>query len=79
MSKILAGTVVSCKMAKTVVVAVETRRPHPLYKKLVRQIKKYKAHNENFNLSAGDKVKIMETRPQSKEKHFKVIEVLKKE
>lgn len=76
MSKILMGEVVSAKMLKTVVVAVETRRPHPLYKKLVRKIKKYKAHNENFDLSLGDKVKIKEIRPVSKEKHFEVIEII---
>jgi len=68
--------VVSNKMAKTVVVAVETRRVHPLYKKAVRVTKKYKAHDENNACKIGDKVKIVETRPLSKEKRWRVAEIV---
>lgn len=76
MGKILLGEVVSAKMAKTVVVKVTRIFRHPLYKKVIRKDKKYKAHNEEFSLKEGDKVKIKETRPISKEKHFQVIEKL---
>jgi len=74
--KIREGLVVSNKMAKTVVVAVETRRVHPLYKKAVRVTKKYKAHDENNACKIGDKVKIVETRPLSKEKRWRVAEIM---
>jgi len=74
--KIREGLVVSNKMAKTVVVAVETRRVHPLYKKAVRLTKKYKAHDENNACKIGDKVKIVETRPLSKEKRWRVAEIM---
>ncbi len=74
--KIREGLVVSNKMAKTVVVAVETRRVHPLYKKAVRVTKKYKAHDENNACKIGDKVKIVETRPLSKEKRWRVAEIV---
>lgn len=70
--KSLVGKVVSTKMEKTVVVEVETSRPHPLYKKIVKKKKRYKAHNENLNLRVGEKVEIVQCRPMSKEKHFKV-------
>lgn len=70
------GLVVSNKMAKTVVVAVETRRVHPLYKKAIRLTKKYKAHDENNACKIGDKVKIVETRPLSKEKRWRVAEIM---
>lgn len=76
MPKILTGKVISTKMPKTVTVKVELRQPHPLYKKIVRRIKKYKVHNENFEVQVGARVKIAETRPISKEKHFKLAEVL---
>lgn len=69
---ILVGKVVSTKMKKTVVVEVETSKPHPLYKKIVKKRKKYQAHNESLNLQVGDQVEIVSTRPISKEKHFKV-------
>jgi len=73
--KIREGLVVSNKMAKTVVVAVETRKVHPLYKKAIRVSKKYKAHDENSACKIGDKVKIVETRPLSKEKRWRVTEI----
>jgi small subunit ribosomal protein S17 len=74
--KVREGLVVSDKMAKTVVVAVETRKVHPLYKKAVRLTKKYKAHDENNACKVGDKVKIVETRPLSKEKRWRVAEIM---
>ena len=74
--KVRKGLVVSNKMAKTVVVAVETRRVHPLYKKAIRLTKKYKAHDENNACKPGDKVKIVETRPLSKEKRWRVAEIM---
>ncbi len=74
--KIKFGSVVSGKMAKTVVVVVETRRVHPLYKKTIKSTKKYKAHDEDNTCKIGDKVKIMETRPLSKEKRWRVIEII---
>lgn len=77
MKKILIGQVVSTKMNKTVTVKVERKFRHPLYKKVITRHKKYKAHNEKFDLKEGDWVKIEETRPLSKEKHFKVIEKVK--
>ena len=78
MSKILTGTVISTKMQKTVVVKVERKFRHPLYEKVITRHKKYKAHNEDFDLKEGDVVKIIETRPISKDKHFKVVEKLSK-
>jgi small subunit ribosomal protein S17 len=74
--KVREGLVVSNKMAKTVVVAVETRKVHPLYKKAIRLTKKYKAHDENNACKIGDKVKIVETRPLSKEKRWRVAEIM---
>jgi small subunit ribosomal protein S17 len=76
--KVREGLVISDQMAKTVVVAVETRKVHPLYKKAIRVTKKYKAHDENNACKIGDKVKISETRPLSKDKHWRVIEVISK-
>jgi len=76
--KIREGLVVSDKMDKTVVVAVETRKVHPLYKKAVRVTKRYKAHDENNACKIGDKVKIVETRPLSKEKSWRVAEIMSK-
>ena len=76
--KVRVGEVVSDKMDKTVVVAVETLRYHPLYKKAIRHTKKYKAHDENNTCRIGDKVKILETRPLSKEKRWRVAEVISK-
>ena len=76
--KVREGSVVSDKMDKTVVVAVETRKVQPLYKKAIRFTKKYKAHDENNVCKIGDKVKIVETRPLSKEKRWRVTEVMSK-
>ncbi len=76
--KVKEGLVVSDKMDKTVVVAVETKKVQPLYKKAIRVTKKYKAHNENNACKIGDKVKIVETRPLSKEKRWRVTETISK-
>ncbi|OQX88394.1 MAG: 30S ribosomal protein S17 [Candidatus Omnitrophica bacterium 4484_70.2] len=75
--KILEGIVVSDKMQKTVVVKVEKKFPHSLYKKPVKKIKKFKVHDPNQIAKAGDKVRIIESRPYSKEKRFLLLEVLK--
>ena len=74
--KTLTGTVISHKMDKTVVVAVESLRQHPLYKKVVRRTTKYKAHNENKTCQEGDVVKIIETHPLSKTKRWRVVEII---
>jgi len=78
MKKTLIGKVVSTKMTKTVVVLVERKFRHAVYHKVIIRHKKFKAHNEKLNLQLGDVVKIQETRPISKDKHFVVIEKLKK-
>jgi len=75
-SKVRIGQVVSDKMDKTVVVAVETLRRHPLYKKAIRRTKKYKVHDEANVCKVGDRVKILETRPLSKEKRWRIIEII---
>ncbi len=72
------GRVVSDKMDKTVVVAVEGSVKHPLYKKVVRRTYKLKAHDENNECSVGDKVRVMETRPLSKEKRWRLAKVIEK-
>ncbi|WXJ83170.1 30S ribosomal protein S17 [Moorella humiferrea] len=72
------GSVVSDKMDKTVVVAVESRVRHPLLGKSIRRTKKFKAHDEKNECRVGDKVLIMETRPLSKEKRWRVVEILEK-
>lgn len=79
MSKILKGKVIKAKMEKTVVVAVESRRPHPIYRKLIRRTTKIKADKGEMELTEGDIVRVQEVRPISRGKHFKVIEVIKKE
>jgi small subunit ribosomal protein S17 len=76
--KIRTGFVVSDRMDKTVVVAVETQRRHPLYRKTVKRVVKYKAHDKNNECGLGDKVKITETRPLSKYKHWRVLEIITK-
>jgi small subunit ribosomal protein S17 len=76
--KVREGSVVSDKMDKTVVVAVETKKVQPLYKKAIRVTKKYKAHDENNACKIGDKVKIVEARPLSKEKRWRVTEIMSK-
>lgn len=72
------GKVVSDKMDKTIVVAVETTMRHPLYKKTIKVTKKYKAHDENNEAKMGDIVLIMETRPLSKEKNWRLVKVVEK-
>lgn len=72
--RILQGTVVSDKNDKTVVVKVERRFTHPLYKKVVRRTKNYKAHDESNNLKVGERVSIQESRPISKDKCWIVVE-----
>ncbi|AVX21798.1 MAG: 30S ribosomal protein S17 [Bacillota bacterium] len=76
--KVRIGTVVSDKMDKTVVVAVESMFRHPLYGKTVKQTKKFKAHDEENACRIGDRVKIMETRPLSKDKRWRVVEILER-
>ena len=72
------GRVVSDKMDKTVVVAVETPKRHPLYKKTIKRAIKYKAHDENNECRPGDIVKIIETRPLSRQKRWRVAEIITK-
>ena len=72
------GRVVSDKMDKTVVVAVETPRRHPIYKKTIRRAVKYKAHDENNQCKMGDTVIIEETRPLSKDKRWRIAEIITK-
>ena len=72
------GKVVSDKMDKTVVVAIEDRVAHPLYKKIVGRTYKLKAHDENNSCGVGDVVKVMETRPLSKDKRWRVVEIVEK-
>lgn len=72
------GTVVSDKMDKTVVVAVKDSVQHPLYKKILKRTVKFKAHDENNECGTGDRVKIMETRPLSKDKRWRVTEIIEK-
>ncbi|MDB4905720.1 MAG: Ribosomal protein [Gemmatimonadetes bacterium] len=70
------GLVVSDKMQKTVVVAIERRVPHPVYGKMITRSKNFKAHDEENSAKVGDRVRIMETRPLSKDKRWRVIEIL---
>ena len=77
--KVMIGTVVSDKMDKTVVVAVETNVKHKIYSKIQKRTYKLKAHDENNECQVGDKVKVMETRPLSKDKRWRVVEVVEKE
>jgi small subunit ribosomal protein S17 len=72
------GKVVSDKMDKTIVVAIETSVKHPLYGKIIKRTYKLKAHDENNECKMGDKVKVMETRPLSKEKRWRLVEVVEK-
>ena len=72
------GMVVSDKMDKTVVVAVADRVQHPLYKKTVKRTYKLKAHDEINECGVGDKVRVMETRPLSKDKRWRVVEIIEK-
>ena len=72
------GTVVSDKMQKTVVVAIERRFPHPLYGKMVTRTKRLKAHDEENAAKVGDRVRVMETRPLSKQKRWRVVEIVER-
>jgi len=76
--KVREGLVVSDKMTKTVVVEVEDRVKHPLYGKVIRRTKKLKAHDESNQIGVGDRVLVMETKPQSATKRWRVVEVLEK-
>ena len=76
--KIRVGVVKSDKMDKTIVVAVEEHVQHPLYKKIVKRTYKLKAHDENNECGVGDKVKVMETRPLSKDKRWRLVEIVEK-
>jgi len=75
--KILIGKVISAKMQKTVVVQVERLVIHPRYKKVIRKYSKFKVHDENSLAKEGDTVKIIETRPLSKEKRWAILEIIK--
>ena len=72
------GEVVSDKMAKTIVVSIKTKVRHPLYGKMVNRTRKFKAHDENNECGIGDTVKIMETRPLSKDKRWRLVEIVEK-
>ncbi len=76
--KVMIGTVVSDKMDKTVVVAVQTSEKHKTYGKVQKRTYKLKAHDENNECQNGDKVKVMETRPLSKDKRWRVVEIVEK-
>ena len=76
--KVRTGKVVSDKMDKTVVVAVESVITHPLYKKKLKRTSRFKAHDENNECKEGDRVKVMETRPLSKDKRWRVVEIITK-
>ena len=72
------GTVVSDKMDKTIVVAVKDNVQHPLYKKILKRTVKFKAHDENNECRIGDRVMIMETRPLSKDKNWRLVKIIEK-
>jgi small subunit ribosomal protein S17 len=72
------GVVVSDKMEKTVIVVVQDFKPHPLYKKVVRHTRRFKVHDESNTVGIGDRVRIVETRPISKETRWRIAEVLEK-
>lgn len=76
--RILQGEVVSDKMQKTIVVKVSSRKMHRLYKKYITVSKKYKAHDENREAHVGDVVRIVESRPISKEKHWRLLQIVEK-
>ena len=76
--KVRTGKVVSDKMDKTIVVAVEDHVKHPLYKKIVKRTYKFKAHDENNECNVGDTVRVMETRPLSKDKRWRLVEIVEK-
>ena len=76
--KVRLGTVVSDKMDKTVVVEVARQFPHRLYGKIIKRTKKFKAHDEENSCGVGDIVRIMETRPMSKQKRWRVVEIVER-
>ena len=76
--KVLRGTVVSDKMDKTIVVAINTKTSHPLYGRQVKFTTKFKAHDENNACGIGEKVRVAETRPLSKDKCWRVVEIIEK-
>lgn len=76
--KVRTGVVVSDKMQKTVVVQIERRVPHPVYGKMVTKSKKFKAHDEENSAKTGDTVRIVETRPLSKDKRWRVLEIVER-
>ena len=76
--KMRIGTVVSDKMDKTVVVSIERRVQHPVYGKMIRRTKRLKAHDENNDAKKGDTVRIMETRPLSKDKRWRLVEIVER-
>lgn len=76
--KTMIGTVVSNKMDKTVVVSIERKVRHSIYGKIVKRTYKLKAHDENNSCNVGDTVKVMETRPLSKDKRWRVVEIIEK-
>ena len=78
MRKTVVGKVVSDKMDKTIVVAVEDSVKHMLYNKIVKRTVRFKAHDENNECGIGDRVKIMETRPLSKDKRWRLVEIIEK-
>lgn len=78
MRKTRTGVVVSDKMDKTIVVEIRTRVKHPLYGKIMNRTKRFKAHDENNQCGIGDTVRIMETRPLSKDKRWRLVEIIEK-
>ena len=76
--KVRQGVVVSDANDKTIVVAVEVRKPHPIYKKMITSTKKFHAHDENNEAGVGDTVQIMETRPLSKMKRWRLLKIVEK-
>ena len=76
--KVRTGKVTSNKMDKTIVVAIEEHVKHPLYNKVVKRTYKLKAHDENNQCGIGDRVRVMETRPLSKDKRWRVVEIIEK-
>jgi len=76
--KVREGIVVSDKMDKTIVVAIETMTLHPIYKKRVKKTMKFKSHDENNVAQTGDKVRIMETRPLSRDKRWRLVDIIEK-
>lgn len=76
--KVRVGIVVSDKMDKTVVFEVERKTQHPKYKRVIKRTTRFKAHDENNECKIGDKIKVMETRPLSKDKRWRVVEILER-